>query len=77
MNTGDSLLRAPLDTPLTVVSVDAATDHRRRLGTLGLREGATIRLLARTIGGGRIALVSGSRIALGADLLRQLRVEVA
>ncbi len=71
------LASAPLDTPLTLVSVDGATGHRQRLGTLGLREGATFRLITRTIGGGRIALVGGSRIALGSDLVRQLRAEVA
>ena len=71
------LASAPLDTPLTLVSVDGATAHRQRLSTLGLREGASFRLLTRTIGGGRIALIGGSRIALGSDLVRQLRAKVA
>jgi Fe2+ transport system protein FeoA len=71
------LASAPLDTPLTLVSVDGVAAHRQRLSTLGLREGASFRLLTRTIGGGRIALVAGSRIALGADLVRQLRAKVA
>ena len=71
------LASAPLDTPLTLVSVDGPTEHRQRLRTLGLRQGASFRLLTRTIGGGRIALISGSRIALGSDLVRQLRAKVA
>ena len=76
MTQGLSLATAPLDTALTLVTVPVAA-HRRRLTALGLREGATVRLLTRTIGGGRIALVSGSRIALGSDLVRLLRAEVA
>jgi Fe2+ transport system protein FeoA len=72
-----NLASAPLDTPLTLVSVDGVAAHRQRLSTLGLREGASFRLITRTIGGGRIALVAGSRIALGSDLVRQLRAKVA
>jgi Fe2+ transport system protein FeoA len=60
-----------------LVALDGAIEHRQRLSTLGLREGATFRLLTRTIGGGRIALIAGSRIALGSDLVRQLRARVA
>ena len=71
------LASAPLDTPLTLVAVHGVPAHRQRLGTLGLHEGASLRLLTRTIGGGRIALVAGSRIALGSDLVRQLRATVA
>lgn len=71
------LAHAPLDTPLTLVSVDGTIEHRHRLSTLGLREGASFRLLTRTLGGGRIALVAGSRIALGNDLVRHMRAQVA
>jgi hypothetical protein len=53
------LASAPLDTPLTLIRVDASTS-RQRLATLGLREGASFRLLIRTIRGGRIVLVGGS-----------------
>ncbi len=77
MHTGQSLSGAPLNTPLTLVSVAASPDHAHRLSTLGIREGSQLRLLTRTIGGGRIALVAGSRIALGSDLVRLLRAEVA
>jgi Fe2+ transport system protein FeoA len=76
MTTALDLASAPLDTPLTLVSVDAS-EHRQRLSTLGLREGASFRLLTRTVGGGRIALIAGSRIALGSDLVRRLRAKVA
>ena len=71
------LASAPFGKPLTLVAVDGATENRRRLATLGLREGASIRLLTRTIGGGRIILVGGSRIALSRELVRQLRAQAA
>jgi ferrous iron transport protein A len=77
MTTGMDLATAPLDTPLTLVAIEGAAGNRRRLATLGLREGASFRLLTRTIGGGRIVLVAGSRIALSRELVRQLRAEAA
>ena len=70
------LARAPLGTTLTLVAIDNTTS-RRRLATLGLREGARLRVLHRTIGGGRVVLVAGSRIALSHDLVRQLRTQAA
>ncbi|MBI4899859.1 MAG: ferrous iron transport protein A [Actinobacteria bacterium] len=70
------LASAPLGTSLTLLGIEKVA-HGRRLATLGLREGSTFRLLARTIGGGRIVLVAGSRIALGRDLVRQLRATAA
>jgi Fe2+ transport system protein FeoA len=74
MYVGSDLASAPLDTALTLVH--APDSCRRRLSSLGLRMGATFSLVARTTGGGRVALVAGSRIALGSTLLSQLRVEV-
>ncbi len=65
---------APLHTALTLVH--APDSSRQRLSSLGLRIGATFSLVSRTTGGGRVALVAGSRIALGSTLLSQLRVEV-
>jgi ferrous iron transport protein A len=70
------LASAPLGTYLTLVGIDDAA-NRRRLATLGLREGATFRLLTRTIGGGRIVLVGGSRIALSRDLVHRIRAHAA
>jgi len=77
MTPGMDLASAPLDTLLTLIGVGSAVTSRRRLATLGLREGASFRLLTRTIGGGRIVLVGGSRIALSKDLVRQLRAQAA
>ena len=77
MNRGMDLADAPLDTPLTLVAVAGPAPNRRRLATLGLREGVPFRLLTRTIGGGRILLVCGSRIALGRELVHLVRAEAA
>ena len=76
MTPSTDLANAPLGTPLTLVGIDDSA-NRQRLATLGLREGATFRLLTRTIGGGRIVLVGGSRIALSRDLVRRLRAHAA
>ncbi|MCA0297021.1 MAG: ferrous iron transport protein A [Actinobacteria bacterium] len=77
MYVGTDLASAPLNTHLTLLESDAPTSSRQRLSTLGLRVGTRFSLIQKTAGGGRVALVSGSRIALGADLLGQLRAEVA
>ena len=76
MTSGMDWASAPLGTQLTLVGIDDAA-NRRRLATLGLREGATFRLLTRTIGGGRIVLVGGSRIALSRDLVGRLHALAA
>lgn len=49
----------------------------RRLAALGLRRGAEVTLLHATSGGGRVALVGGTRVALGPGVLKQVQVEVA
>ena len=73
MYVGSDLASAPLHTALTLVH--APDSCRQRLSSLGLRIGAHFSLVSRTTGGGRVALVAGSRIALGFTLLSQLRVE--
>ena len=75
MYVGTELGSAPLHTALTLVA--APDSHRQRLSSLGLRVGTRFSLLSKTAGGGRVALVTGSRIALGSSLLADLRVDVA
>ncbi len=77
MYVGMDLASAPLHTSLTLLELAAPEDSRQRLASLGLRVGTRFSLLQKTAGGGRVALVGGSRIALGSPLLRQLRAEVA
>jgi ferrous iron transport protein A len=74
MYVGTDLASAPLHTNLTLVEAPEAS--RQRLSSLGLRVGTPFTLIAKTAGGGRVALVTGSRIALGSSLLHQLRAEV-
>ena len=76
MYVGVELAKAPLHTGLTWVEADAPEIQRQRLAALGLRVGTRFSLLSKTAGGGRVAQVGGSRIALGASLLKQLRAEV-
>ncbi len=66
--------RAPLRSALTLV--EAPEGSRQRLASLGLRVGSRFSLISKTAGGGRVAMVGGSRIALGSNLLTQLRAEV-
>lgn len=70
------LTKAPLNQRLTLVESLVGQASRVRLATLGLRLGTEFSLIARTAGGGRVALVAGTRIALGRSLLSQLTAEV-
>ena len=73
---GMTLDRAPLQARLALQEAPAAAGTARRMAALGLRRGAELMLLQATAGGGRLASVGGSRIALGPAVLRQLRVEL-
>lgn len=73
---GITLDRAPLNLPLLLQDATGA-GTTRRLAALGLRRGAELRLLQATSGGGRIALVGGTRVALGPGVLKHVQVEVA
>jgi Fe2+ transport system protein FeoA len=77
MYVGTDLATAPLGTNLTLLDSGVPEGSRQRLSSLGLRVGTRFTLLQKTAGGGRVALVGGSRIALGSQLLAQLRAEVA
>lgn len=72
---GIMLWQAPLDTELRLDD-GVPEGLQRRLTSFGLRRGVEFRLVQRTAGGGRVAVVNGSRVALGASVLRDLRVEV-
>ena len=67
---------AALGSTPAALLVGAPDGSRQRLSCLGLRVGSTFSLLSRTAGGGRVAMVSGSRIALGSSLIKELRAEV-
>ena len=71
-----TLTDAPLNVALVLHPVGAPRATQRRLQTLGLRHGARLQVLGKTVGGGRVAQVGETRVALGASLCRELRVEV-
>jgi ferrous iron transport protein A len=73
--TGLSMDRAPLRQALLLQDATGAGTIRR-LAALGLRPGAQVTLLHNTSGGGRVALVGGTRVALGPGVLKQVQVEV-
>ncbi len=77
VNPGIDLASAPLGTPLTLLGTEVESGAAQRLASLGLRVGSSFALIAKTAGGGRVALVAGSRVALGRSLLAQLWAEVA
>jgi len=73
---GINLANAPLRAALTLVNAGSDDGVSRRLAALGLRIGSDFSLISRTAGGGRVALVAGTRIALGKSLLQELRARV-
>lgn len=72
-----TLDRAPLDTPLVLLSTDVGPDLTRRLSALGLRRGAHLRLVRRLAAGGRIVSVGGGRIAIERSVLAAIVAEPA
>lgn len=71
-----TLDQAPLQQALLLQDA-TGTGTIRRLAALGLRRGAEVTLLHATSGGGRVALVGGTRVALGPGVLAQVKVELA
>jgi Fe2+ transport system protein FeoA len=73
---GINLATAPLGTPLTLTHAGDDQSVAHRLARLGLRVGVSFSLISRTAGGGRVAVVAGTRIALGKPILHQLQAKV-
>ena len=70
-----TLARASIGATVQVLGVRGAPGPLRgRLAELGLREGASIQVVQRTAGGGRIVGIAGTRLALGAEVLDFLAV---
>lgn len=67
-----TLLDAPRGTALTLVGSGTSERMTRRLAELGLRRGATLEVMQRTAGGGRVVSVAGGRIALDAAVAAAL-----
>lgn len=62
---------------VVLTGIDVPHEHRLRLAELGLRPGMRLRVLARTVGGGRIVGVGPARLAIDRFLAAGLAVELA
>jgi len=67
-----TLASAPLGVPLLLGRADLPAARRLRLAELGLRAGATVTVMRRTAGGGRIVAVGDARVAVGRNVLLQV-----
>ncbi|MGV1003839.1 MAG: FeoA family protein [Candidatus Nanopelagicales bacterium] len=72
-----NLSNCPLARHIRVTAVSEADSAlRRRLGELGLRTGAQVRVQRRTSGGGVIVAIGDDRLALARPVQRQIQVEL-
>lgn len=69
---GVTLATAPLGVPVRLGRAALPGPRRLRLAELGLRAGATVTVLRRTAGGGRIVGVGDARVAIGRSVLLQV-----
>lgn len=72
-----TLESAPYGLPLTLGEADLPVQRRLRLAELGLRPGATVTVVRRTAGGGRIVGIGDARVALGRQVLSSLPAALA
>lgn len=70
-----TLDKAPLHSPFTLIRVDAPQETVARLTAHGLRKGALISMVQNLASGARVVSVGGGRLALGRDVLAGLTVE--
>ncbi|MCH8612161.1 FeoA family protein [Arsenicicoccus dermatophilus] len=77
MSPATTLQSVPEHRPVRLGPVDLPLAPRRRLAELGLRTGATVEVVHRTAGGGRVVAVAGARIALDRRTAQGIQVVVA
>ncbi|MFN8074479.1 MAG: ferrous iron transport protein A [Kineosporiaceae bacterium] len=65
---------APSGTPVVIGRPDLAPARCLRMAQVGLRPGAHVVPLHRTVGGGRVLGVGDARVAVGRDVLRKVPV---
>ncbi|CAM3938424.1 MULTISPECIES: FeoA family protein [Helcobacillus] len=70
--TDSTLLSAPLFCELVLAAAHPDPGLRLRLGEMGLRPGSRLRVVQRTVGGGRVIEVASTRIALDRRTCRAL-----
>jgi Fe2+ transport system protein FeoA len=59
---------------VVLTAVEVPVEHRLRLAELGLRPGDSVRVLGRTVGGGRIVGIGSTRLAIDRSVAEQLLV---
>lgn len=64
-----TLADAPRGASFVVSRVDLQLGHARRLAELGVRAGARVTIMGRTVGRGAVLDVAGGRIALDRTML--------
>jgi ferrous iron transport protein A len=67
----------PVATEGRVVSVDLDQSHRLRLGELGLRAGAVLRVTHRAAFGGRVVAIGADRFAVDAATCARIEMTEA
>lgn len=68
---------AAVGVPLTVSAVELPVPLAVRLAQCGVRVGATVTVLARTAGGGRVLVAGSSRVAVDRASAAAIRVDAA
>lgn len=68
------LNRAPVGKPLRIVGIEGGHGARRRLATLGLREGMDVRVAHSTDSGPVVIEIHGGRLVLGAGMADKIVV---
>ena len=71
-----SLQDAPLNSQVSLRLNGTDDDMTNRLVALGLRDGVVFAVQQKTASGGRVIRLDQSRIAVGAELTTELKVEV-
>jgi len=55
-----------------LAAIDVPAEHRLRLAELGVRAGGWVRVLGRTVGGGRVIGIGADRLALDRRIAQQI-----
>lgn len=72
-----SLFDVTIGTTATITTANVGATLGRRLREFGLREGASVTVLQKTAGGGRVVRTRGTHYALDGQALRRIAVEPA
>jgi ferrous iron transport protein A len=61
-----------------IISLDGGQDLRRKLRTIGIREGKLVKLVtAQPIGGPMVINIDGEQVAIGRGMAQKIMIEVS